>query len=119
MFHADLEVWKTAMNFVEEIYKISRTFPREEVFGLAGQMQRAAVSIPSNIAEGAARQNSREFLRFVRIAQGSLAEVQTQILIAQRVGYKFDSNRLNELASSVGKMLIGLARHLENKANTQ
>ncbi|MBR5622942.1 MAG: four helix bundle protein [Opitutales bacterium] len=115
MHHENLEVWKLSIELVSEIYKISRKFPREAMFGLSAQMQRAAVSIPSNIAEGAARQSPKDFLKFVRIAQGSLAELQTQLIIARNIGYDFDSQPIQTMQQSVGRMLVGLARNLKSK----
>ena len=85
--HARLEVWRNAMTLVEHVYRISATFPDEERFGLVAQVRRCAVSIPSNIAEGAARSGAAEFLRFLHIARGSLAEVDTQLRLAERLGF--------------------------------
>ena len=84
--HLNLILWQKAVDLAVEVYRISGAFPRSEVYGLAQQLRRAAVSIPSNIAEGAARRTTREFIAFLHIARGSLAEVETQLLIAQRVG---------------------------------
>ncbi len=119
MFHENLEVWRTTIDLVEETYKITRTFPREETFGLATQMQRATVSIPSNIAEGAARQSKKNFLKFVRIAQGSLAELDTQLFIARRIGYQFNPASAQKLSQAVGKMLAGLARNIKSKIDQE
>src|SRR5690554_2721254 len=80
--HKDLEVWKLAMRFVSLIYKATNSFPSSEIYGLTNQLRRSAVSIPSNIAEGAARQTDKEFVQFLYIARGSLMEVDTQLLIA-------------------------------------
>ena len=77
--HQRLNVWKRAIKLVEEIYKITSSFPAEEKFGLISQMRRSAISIPSNIAEGAARSSSKEFINFLHISQGSVAELETQI----------------------------------------
>ena len=85
--HHDLRVWQGAMNLVEEIYKITSLFPKDELYALTNQMRRAAVSVPSNIAEGAARNSSKEFLYFLSIARGSLSELETQLQIAERLGY--------------------------------
>ena len=81
--HHDLVVWQESMKLVSLTYSLTKTLPREELFGLVSQMQRAAVSVPSNIAEGAARGSKREFRQFLMIARGSLAELETQILVAQ------------------------------------
>lgn len=83
----DLGVWKRGMDLVVGCYRLSEAFPKSETYGLSSQLRRAAVSIPSNIAEGHTRQHTREFLHFVSIAQGSLAELETQILIAERLAY--------------------------------
>ncbi len=85
--HKDLRVWQKGMELVEEIYALTATFPQSEIFGLTSQIRRSAVSIPSNIAEGAARGTKEEFIHFLYIALGSLAELETQLLIAQRLGF--------------------------------
>ncbi|MFD2552336.1 four helix bundle protein [Bizionia sediminis] len=85
--HKDLNVWRESMNLVEDIYAISKYFPKEEQFGLTSQMRRSAVSIPSNIAEGAGRKGEREFARFLYIALGSLSESETQLEIAVRLKF--------------------------------
>ena len=85
--YRDLIVWQKSMELVERVYRMTRVFPKEELYGLSSQIRRAAVSIPSNIAEGQARKSTAEFLNFLSIAQGSRAEVETQTLIAQRLGY--------------------------------
>ena len=88
--YQDLIVWQKAMDLVTEIYRITKNFPKEEIYGLTNQMRRAAISIPSNIAEGHARKSRAEYIRFLSIAQGSRAELETQILIAVRLGYLAD-----------------------------
>lgn len=85
--HKDLKVWQESMNLVEDIYKITANFPKEEIYGLRSQIRRAAVSIPSNIAEGAGRKGSAEFCRFLYISLGSISEVDTQLEIAVRLKY--------------------------------
>ena len=85
--YRDLEIWQKAMNLVEGIYQVTQSFPRQEQFQLTGQIRRAAVSIPSNVAEGHGRTGPGEFLHFLSMAHGSLMEVETQVLIAQRLGY--------------------------------
>ena len=85
--HHNLEVWKRSLNYVTKIYKITANFPADEKFGLVSQMRRAAVSIPSNIAEGAARNSKKEFINFLHIAQGSTAEFETQILISRNLNF--------------------------------
>lgn len=85
--HKRLDVWRVSVELVVEVYGATRVFPVQEIYGLTAQMRRAAVSIPSNIAEGAARGSRREWARFLGIARGSLAELDTQLEIAQRLGY--------------------------------
>ena len=85
--HHELLVWQESMTLVEMVYKLTSVFPDAERYGLISQMRRAAVSVPSNIAEGAARGSDAEFIRFLHIARGSLSEIETQFLIAQRLGY--------------------------------
>src|SRR5258708_6679213 len=103
------------MDLVENIYKNSKQFSREEMYGLTSQLGRAAVSIPSNIAEGQGRRTDREFANFISIANGSLYEAETQLLIARRLQYLDDDQLklLLDLSSEVGKLLHGLARALE------
>ena len=113
--YRDLETWQKAMDLVEEIYKATRSFPKEEIYGLTGQMRRAAVSIPSNIAEGQGRGSTAEFLRFLSIAHGSLCELGTQILIAQRLSYLDQPayEQLEDLTARVGRLIHGLANSLK------
>src|SRR5262245_33076304 len=85
--HTKLDVWQDAMRLVVQVYDATRQFPADERYGLTNQMRRAAISIPSNIAEGAARETDNEFLRFLFIARGSLAELETQLMIAAKLGY--------------------------------
>ena len=109
--HKDLKVWNQAMALAEEVYAITRRFPKEEFYGLTLQSRRAAVSIPCNIAEGAARHSKKEFLRFLSIALGSVAELETQLLLAQRIRF-IDSNPTSSRIEEVRKMIIGLIRSL-------
>ena len=101
------------MKLVKHIYKSTATFPREELYGLTSQMRRAAISIPSNIAEGAARETTPEFLRFLYIARGSLSELETQTLIAQDLSYLADGDSLLEGMRHVSVLLSGLIRNLK------
>lgn len=98
--HHDLEVWKNAVNFVTKIYVITEQYPKQEMFGLTNQMRRAAVSIPSNIAEGAARNYETEFVRFLYISQGSLSEIETQLIISLNLGY-INKEKLDEIINDV------------------
>lgn len=85
--HIRMDVWKDAVALVHQVYEFSAAFPQDERFGLISQMRRSAISVPSNIAEGAARGSDKDFLRFLYIARGSLAELETQIIIATQLGY--------------------------------
>ncbi len=85
--HYNLEAWKEAMSLVKAVYQVTQAFPKDEMFGLTAQMRRAAVSVPSNLAEGAARTGRKEFAQFLSIARGSLSELETQLLIAIELGY--------------------------------
>jgi four helix bundle protein len=85
--HKDLLLWRKSMDLAVAIHRVSRSLPRAEMFGLVAQLNRAAVSVPSNIAEGSARRTTKEFVAFLHVARGSLAEVETQLMLARRVGY--------------------------------
>ncbi len=110
----ELIVWQKAMDLVEDVYRASRSFPREEIYGLTSQIRRAAVSIPSNIAEGQGRRTTADFLRHLSIAYGSLREVETQLLIAVRLRYlaEITTNDVMKLTSKVGRLLNGLMTSL-------
>jgi four helix bundle protein len=112
--YQDLVVWQKAMDLVEHVYKLTRRFPKEEMYGLTSQVRRAAVSIPSNIAEGHARKSRAEYLNFLSITQGSRAEVETQLLIAKRLGYLTPEelapvltvlNEINRMISTISRRL--------------
>ena len=115
--YRELTVWQKSMQLVEEIYRIVRLLPKEETYGLSDQMRRAAVSIPSNIAEGHGRDSRNEFVHFLSIAQGSRAELETQLEICSRLGYAADQQLKSALALSeeVEKMLYALIRKLRTK----
>lgn len=115
--YRDLEVWKKSIVWVEQIYLASRSFPQEEKFGLTSQVRRAAVSVPSNIAEGAARTGTGEFLQSLSVASGSLAEVETQLIIANRLGMLSpgEMEKLLNQAEEISKMLGGLKRSLQSR----
>jgi len=106
--HKDLIVWQKAMDFVEEVYKLTNTMPKTEVYGLTSQIRRSAVSIPSNIAEGAARNHSKEFMQFLYVALGSVAELETQLLLAERLQF-IPMAPIGNL-SEIKKMLLGLIK---------
>lgn len=113
--HKDLDVWNNSMEFVENIYLLTEKMPKDEKFGLVSQIRRSAISIPSNIAEGAARNSHKEFIQYLYISLGSLAEVETYLLIAQRLNITEETSLLDDL-DSIRKMLLGLIKFL--KANT-
>ncbi len=94
MTHKNLEVYKLSLDLVELIYNLTYTFPDLEIFGLTSQLRRAAISIPSNIAEGASRGSTKDFIRFLKISTGSLAEIETKLVIAERIGYISSSEDL-------------------------
>jgi len=115
--YRELIVWQKAMDLVEMVYRASASFPREEVYGLRSQVRRAAVSVPSNIAEGQARATTADFLHFLSIARGSLKEVETQVIIAQRLGY-IDGQKESELtglSEEVSRLISGLIKALRKK----
>jgi four helix bundle protein len=113
MDHKDLEAWKQAMLLVEQVYKASARFPVQEVYGLTSQMRRAAVSVPSNLSEGAARNGSREYINFLGISLGSLAELETQSIIASRLGYADTADLLHSI-NKVRALLVGLRNHIRS-----
>jgi four helix bundle protein len=115
--HRDLLAWQDSMVLVEKIYELTSTFPQEEKFGLSQQMRRAAVSVPSNIAEGAARAGVKERLQFLHIASGSLAELDTQLELALRLGFAADVEPLQALMDRVTALLIGLMKSLRRNVS--
>jgi len=114
----DLRVWQCAMDLAVQIYRETSNFPRNETYGLTQQMRRAAVPVPSNIAEGKGRRTSKDFSQFLFQARGSLLELQTQTMIARRLGYFSDeqANALLNAAAKVGKGLAGLINSLASTA---
>jgi four helix bundle protein len=112
--YSDLDVWKKSMDLVVAIYNASKSFPREETFCLTSQLRRSAVSVPSNLAEGHSRKSTAEFLRHISIAQGSLSELETQVLICERLGYLNGATRdgLLKASAEIGRMLNGLLASL-------
>lgn len=113
----ELRVWQAAMNLVEKIYRLTQRFPKQETYGLASQMQRAAVSIPSNIAEGHTREHIKEYLHHLSMAQASLAELETQLEISGRLKYLLP-DQLKELLNdmnSLGKQMYALRNSLTTK----
>lgn len=115
--YRDLLVWQSGRKLVKLVYEVTATFPKEEVFGLTQQLRRAAVSIPSNIAEGYGRGARKDYVRFLQTARGSLYEVQTQLILAQDLGY-LDEERVQPVfreASHCSQLLYGLVRSLTKK----
>jgi len=115
--YRDLEVWQKSMDLVAACYQMTREFPKNEIYGLASQLQRAAVSIPANIAEGRHRKHSKEFLQHLSIAYGSLAELETHIQIAERLNYinNSKSEKVLDQTAEIGRMLNGLRKSIEKK----
>ena len=113
--HKKLDVWQKSINLVEKVYLCTRRLPRAEEFGIISQMRRSAVSIPANIAEGAARQTRKEFIHFLHTAQGSLSELDTHLEISEKLRY-IDGESLKEISmlmNDIDKMLTGLIRSLK------
>lgn len=108
--YKELRVWQKSMELVIEVYKLTKTLPDSEKFGLISQMNRSAVSIPTNIAEGSGRNHSKEFYQFLGIAKGSLAELETQLEVSRRLGFQNNSDfeELFELTDHVGRMILKL-----------
>ncbi|CAM4154329.1 four helix bundle protein [Gillisia hiemivivida] len=115
MNHKDLDVWKKGMDLVEEVYKLTANFPSNEMYGLSNQLRRAAVSIPSNIAEGSSRKGDKELLYFINVAIGSIAEIETQMLIAARLKYVDEHNEIFDKITEVRKLLLGFRNYINKK----
>ena len=110
--HHSLQVWQEAMHLVKEIYRITSGFPKEEMYALVGQMRRAAISIPSNIAEGSARTGNKELLQFLSIARGSLSELETQVFIAKELNYLKDETELLMRIDKIFGLIGGLIKSI-------
>ena len=111
----DLKVWQKAMELVEQVYKISNKLPKEEKFGLISQIRRCSISIPSNIAEGAGRNSNKEFIHFLSIANGSLSELKTQLILISRLKF-ISQDKINELLSlsdEIQRMIYSLQNSLK------
>ena len=114
--HKDLLVWRKSIDLVEQIYKLTKQFPHEELYGITNQMRRCAVSIPANIAEGSGRKNKAEFIQFLHIALGSASELETHLIISQRLGF-LSSNSYDEIMNALNeiiKMTCGLINSLNS-----
>ena len=115
--HRELVAWQKAVDLVELLYRRTQSLPKEELYGLKSQMRRAAVSIPSNIAEGQARRTTRDFIHFLSVARGSLKELETQIIISRRLGYvnATQQSELIDATEEVSRLISGLNRSLNAK----
>ena len=115
--YRDLTVWQKACDLAQEVYSLTRQFPKEELYGIVSQMRRAAVSVPSNIAEGAEREGPAEYRRFLSIATGSLAELHTQVELARRFSYVTaqQAEQVDRDIDEISKMLYGLRRRLKSE----
>jgi len=116
--YSDLKVWQAGLHLVALTYRVTRRFPKSELYGLTGQMRRAAVSIPANIAEGYGRSHRGDYLRYLSVANGSLKELETEMLIATRLGYVAPaaSEEFLGIADELGRMLRSLAKSLSAHA---
>ena len=113
----DLKAWQASIAIAKQVYFLTQSFPKHEIYGLSNQIQRAAVSIPSNIAEGSARDSTKDFLRFLSISLGSLAELETQLILAEQLEY-IDAVTLRNLLTKtdeIQRMLRGLQKSLKAK----
>jgi four helix bundle protein len=115
--HHDLDVWKKSISLVTKIYAVTKSFPQTEIYGLTSQIRRCAVSIPSNIAEGAARSSKNEFGQFLSISLGSLSELETQLIVSNNLKY-LETGDFNDLTSdltSIRRMILGLKKHISKE----
>lgn len=115
--HHNLDVWKRSIDFVIQIYKATESLPKDERFGLTSQLRRASVSIPANIAEGAGRKSPKEFMHFLSNAQGSASEVETELIIANGLGFlaKEELDKLTIELDDISRMITGLSNYLKAK----
>lgn len=113
--HKKLNVWQKSIILIQKVYELTGSFPKIEIYGLTNQMRRAAISIPANISEGAARQTKKEFIQFLHVAQGSLSELDTHLEISQRLGYLKENSvqEISLLMNDIDKMLTGLIKSLK------
>jgi len=121
--HKDLILWQKSMAMAAHVHRLTRSFPRHEIFGLTSQIRRAAVSVPSNVAEGAARRTTREFIAFLHIARGSFAELETQLMLSREIGYLTDRDlapvlaRLDEVGRLLNAVITGLRARVERASS--
>jgi four helix bundle protein len=116
--HKNLLVWQKSMAFVTELYKLTRKYPKDEQYGLINQLRRAAVSIPSNIAEGCARRNTKQYIQFLYVSLGSASEIETQVIISYNLEYVSNNEEQNmlEMLEEIIRMLVGLIKSLSNRS---
>jgi four helix bundle protein len=115
--YKDLIIWQRAMNLAESSYRLTSNFPKDELFGMTSQIRRSAVSVAANIAEGHGRDQTGSFIQFLRIAQGSLKELETHLLLAERVNLTNAAKPLTDECEEIGRMLRTLIRNLQAKSN--
>ena len=115
MNHKNLDVWKKSISLIKKVYLLTESLPDSEKFGLTNQMKRAAVSITSNVAEGAARESDKEFIQFLYYSLGSSAELETQLIITQELGFLTIPDDVNEELQTTMRKILGLIRYLKSK----
>ena len=115
MTHKDLKVWNDSIELTKEVYELTSNLPKQEMYGLTSQMRRCAISIPSNISEGAARSSTKEFIRFIDIARASLAELDTQIIISKKLNFVSEDSKIETKIVGIKFMLTALKKSLSRK----
>lgn len=113
--HKKLEAWKKSINLVVDVYKVTKKFPQSELYGITNQIRRSAVSIPSNIAEGCARQSAKETTQFLHISLGSIAELETQLIIAEKLNYFNDMKEIVDNLMVIRGLILGLIKYYKDK----
>lgn len=113
--HTDLDVWQESIQFVTSVHEFTRSFPKEEIYGLTSQLRRAAISVPSNIAEGASRSSTRDYVRFLYMARGSLSELETQMHIAGNLGFIEDFSKYVAPVVKLRRMITNLITALQRR----
>ena len=114
--HKDLDVWKLGIDLVKDIYILTKNFPKNEQFGMVAQMRRCAVSIPSNIAEGAARNSRKEYLQFLYISLGSMSELETQLILSKELNFIDDTEVIGKL-ETLRKKMLNFIKYMKNDKN--
>lgn len=117
--HKDLDIWKIGIELVKQVYEITNLFPNEETYGLISQMRRSAISIPSNISEGAARNSKKEFIQFLYISLGSLAELETQMVISTELGYVPQNSQIFSQIELLQRKLLNFIKYLKIKQKNE